>query len=182
MHAFQNDFTLECGFAAQFGHRSTNGSNQMGINTAAQSWSISEALSEAYRAFAQRFGADLLWQAFEALTTKREDTMAAHQALERDLDQYLWHALNAQGANLVIWMANARSKPDNADLLLHCAVRWWLARDDLHRKPAGTRVPCEYAPGSTDHSALQLLTQALYRGSAPDTEPPAAGPAPRTQR
>lgn len=147
----------------------------------ATGWTIPDALAVAFQAFTQRFGADLLWLAFEALTIKREDTMAEHQALERDLDQYLGHALNAQGANLVIWMANARSKPDNAELLLHCAVRWWRARDDLVRMPGGTRVPCVYAEGATDHVALQLLMQMLYRGSAPDTEPPATGPAPRTQ-
>jgi len=150
-------------------------------HTETTSWTVPEALGVAFQSFTQRFGADLLWQGFEALTTKREHTMAVHQALERDLDQYLGHALNAQGANLVIWMANARSKPDNAELLKHCAVRWWLARDDLLRKPAGTRVPCVYAEGATDHVALQVLTQMLYRGSAPDTEPPVTGQTPRTR-
>jgi len=153
----------------------------MKTNPVTPTWSVPEALSVAYTAFTQRFGTDLLWQAFEALTTKRENTMAEHKALERDLGQYLGHALNAQGANLVIWMANAKSNPDNADLLTHCAVRWWLARDDLLRKPSGTRVPCVYTEGSTDHVALQLLTQMLYRGSAPDTEPPAVAQTPRTR-
>lgn len=146
-----------------------------------QSWSIAEALAVTYTAFTQRFGADLLHQAFEALTTRPEDTMAEHQILGRDLGQYLGHALNAQGANLVIWMANAKSRPDNAALLLHCAVRWWLARDDLLRKPSGTRVPCVYAEGSSDHCTLQLLTQMLYRGSAPDTVLAVAARAPKTR-
>ena len=153
----------------------------MTTNAADQSWSIAEALAVAYTAFTQRFGADLLHQAFEALTTRPEDTMAEHQALARDLGQYLGHALNAQGVNLVIWMANAKSRPDNAALLLHCAVRWWLARDDLLRKPSGTRVPCVYAEGSSDHCTLQLLSQMLYRGSAPDTVPAAGGQIPTTQ-
>lgn len=146
-----------------------------------QTWSVPEALAVAYTAFTQRFGADLLWQAFEVLTTKRKDTMAEHKALERDLGQYLGHALNAQGADLVIWMANAKSRADNAELLLHCAVRWWLARDDLLRKPSGTCVPCVYAEGATDHVALQLLTQMLYRGSAPDTVPVEADQTPQTR-
>jgi hypothetical protein len=142
-------------------------------------WSVPEALAVAYTAFTQRFGAELLWQAFEELTLEPEQTMQDHHDLERDLDQYLGHALNAQGAGLVIWMANAKSKPDNAALLTHCAVRWWRARDDLARQPQGMRVPCEYAPGSKDHSALQLLRQMLYRGSAPDTVPGSTGKTPR---
>lgn len=144
-------------------------------------WSVPEALAVAYTAFTQRFGLELLWQAFEELTLEPEQTIQDHHDLERDLDQYLGHALNAQGAGLVIWMANAKSKPDNAALLTHCAVRWWRARDDLARQPQGMRVPCKYAHGSTDHNAHQLLAQMLYRGSAPDTETPVDGPAPRTQ-
>lgn len=140
-------------------------------------WSVPEALAVAYTAFTQRFGAELLHQAFEALTLDPQQTMEDQRDLARDLGQYLGHALNAQGAGLVIWMANAKSRPDNAALLLHCGVRWWLARDDLARKPPGTRVPCEYGPGSKEHSALQLLAEMLYRASAPDTTPPVAGPA-----
>ena len=153
----------------------------MKTNPAAQSWSAPEALAAAYTEFTLRFGADLLHQAFEALTLQPEKTKNDHKAIEDELGTYLAYPLNTHGAGLVIWMANAKSKPDNAALLLHCAVRWWLARDDLLRKPSGTRVPCVYAEGSKDHSALQLLTQMLYRGSAPDTEPPAAAQTPRTQ-
>ena len=153
----------------------------MNPETHPTSWSIAQALAVSFAAFTQRFGADLLWQAFEALTTEPERTMAAHMGLETAIDQYLPHALQAAGANLVIWMANAKSRPDNAALLLHCAVRWWLARDDLLRKPSGTRVPCVYAEGSSDHCTLQLLTQMLYRGSAPDTVLAVAARAPKTR-
>lgn len=133
------------------------------------SWSISQALAVAYSAFAKRFGADLLHQAFEALTTQAEHTHAAHLALEHDIDKYLQHALQASGASLVIWMANARADPAQADLLLHCGVRWWRARDDLLSRPARSRVPCMYAEGLEDHVSLQLLNQMLYRGAAPYT-------------
>ncbi len=154
----------------------------MADNTDKPSWSIPEALAVAYTAFTQRFGDDLLWQAFDALSTKPESTKAEHRAMGRDLDQYLGHALSAQGADLVIWMANARSCPDNVALLLHCGVRWWMARDDLLLQQASeARVPCNYAEGSTDHPGLQLLTQMLHRGSAPDTTPPAVAQTPRTQ-
>lgn len=133
------------------------------------SWSIAQALAVSFAAFTQRFGADLLWQAFEALTTEPERTMAAHMELEPAIDQYLPHALQAAGANLVIWMANARVDPQQAQLLLHCAVRWWRARDDLLTRPAKARVPCVYAEGLSDHVSLQLLNQMLYRGAAPYT-------------
>ena len=41
--------------------------------TQATSWSIAEALAVAYTAFAQRFGADLLHAAFDALTAHADD-------------------------------------------------------------------------------------------------------------
>lgn len=144
-------------------------------------WTIPEALAATYTEFTQRFGAELLWQAFEALTTQPEQTKAKHLALSKELGQYLAYPLNIHGDALVSWMTSAKSRPDNADLLTHCAVCWWLARDDLLRKPSGTRVPCVNAEGAKNHSALQLLTQMLYRGSAPDTKPPAAGPARATR-
>lgn len=153
----------------------------MKTTAAPESWTIPEALAVAYAEFTQRFGVELLWQAFEALTTKPAATLQEHQELADELDQYLGHALNAQGADLVIWMANAKSRPDNAALLLHCGVRWWRARDALANQPKGSRVPCVYAEGITEHVALQLLSQLLYRGSAPDTVPGAGGPAPRTR-
>lgn len=133
------------------------------------SWSIAQALAVSFLAFTQRFGADLLWQAFKALTTEPERTMAAHLALEPDIDVYLPHALQARGAGLVIWMANARADLQQAPLLLHCAVRWWRARDDLLGRPAQSRVLCVYAEGDSDHVSLQLLNQMLYRGAAPYT-------------
>ena len=141
----------------------------MNPETHPTSWSIAQALAVSFAAFTQRFGAALLWQAFEALTTEPERTMAAHMGLETAIDQYLPHALQAAGANLVIWMANARADPQQAQLLLHCAVRWWRARDDLLARPAKSRVPCVYAEGLSDHVSLQLLNQMLYRGAAPYT-------------
>lgn len=153
----------------------------MKITATPQSWSIPEALAVAYTEFTQRFGAELLYQAFEALTLQPEQTRTEHLVLGRELDKYLAYPLNTHGTELVAWMASAKGKPDNAALLLHCGVRWWRARDDLARKPNGTRVPCEYAPGSKNHSGLQLLAEMLYRGSAPDTKPPAAGQTPRTR-
>lgn len=140
-------------------------------------WSVPEALAVAYTEFAQRFGAELLHQAFEALTLDPKQTMHAHRALDRDMGNYISSVLDARGAALVEWLANARADRSQDAMLLDIGVRWWRARDDLARQPHGTRVPCTYAPGSTSlHSGLQLLTQMLYRGSAPDTEPPAAGP------
>lgn len=145
----------------------------MKTTAAPATWSVPEALAVAYTEFTQRFGAELLHQAFEALTLRRAQTMQVHRALARELDQYLVYPLNTHGAELVHWMASAKGTPDNADLLLHCGVRWWQAREDLLRKPAGTRV--------RNHSDLQVLAEMLYRGSAPDTEPPAAGQTPMTR-
>lgn len=141
-------------------------------------WSVPEALAVAYTEFTQRFGADLLHQAFAALTLQPEQTMQAHRALDRDMGNYISHVLDARDAGLLEWLANARADRSQDAMLLDIGVRWWRARDDLARQPHGTRVPCTYALGSTSlHSGLQLLVQMLHRGSAPDTTPPAAGPA-----
>ena len=139
--------------------------------TTKPSWTVPEALSVAYKAFAARFGADLLHQAFEALTLHPKQTMAMHRALRADMVTYLDYALDVRGAGLVVWMANARADLDQAPMLLDCAVRWWCARDAMLRLPLNTRVPCIYMEGLTAHSDLQLLEQMLRRASAPDTEP-----------
>lgn len=139
-------------------------------------WSVPEALAVAYAEFTQRFGADLLHHAFESLTLRPEKTMQAHHALDRDMGNYISSVLDARGAGLVEWLANARADSSQDAMLLDIGVRWWRARDDLARQPHGARVPCTSAPGSTSlHSGPQLLTQMLYRGSAPDTVPAAAG-------
>jgi hypothetical protein len=162
---------------AKFAHRNTKGVHTMKQPTEAAHWAVSEALAVAYTEFTQRFGAELLLQAFEALTLRPMETMATHRTLDRHMGNYISSVLDARGDGLTEWLTNARADRDQDAMLLDIGVRWWLARDDLARKPAGTRVPCEYAPGSTDHVSLQLLTQMLHRGSAPDTNPPAAGPA-----
>lgn len=144
----------------------------------ATSWTVPEALAVAYTEFTRRFGADLLAQAFAALTLQPVKTMQAHRALDRDMGDYISSVLDAHGAALQEWLANARADREQDAMLQDIGVRWWRARDDLARKPAGTRVPCTYAPGSTSlHSGLQLLIQMLHRGSAPDTTPPAVDPA-----
>jgi len=145
----------------------------------ADSWSVPQALVVAYEAFTQRFGADLLWQAFEALTVQHRATLREHAALDRDLGQYLDHALTARGAELVVLLANSRSEPQAALLLLHCGVRWWRARDDLLRRSGPkVRVPKVYAEGMNEHVSLQLLSQMLYRGAAPDTAAVGGDPSP----
>ena len=149
----------------------------MKTNAAPDTWSVPEALAVAYTEFTQRFGAELLHQAFATLTLKPEQTMQAHRTLDSDMGNYISSVLDARGAGLVEWLTTARADRSQDAMLLDIGVRWWRARDDLARKAHGTRVPCEYAPGSTSlHSGLQLLIQMLHRGSAPDTTPPAAGP------
>lgn len=138
-----------------------------------ESWTIPEALAVAYAEFTQRFGADLLPKAFEALTLRPTQTLQVHQALDRDMGNYISSVMDARGAALIEWLAHARTDRDQDAMLLDIGVRWWRARDDLARKPVGTRVPCTYAPDSTSlHSGLQLLVQMLHRGSSPDTSPP----------
>lgn len=134
-----------------------------------RSWSIHEALAIAYQEFSNRFGADLLWAAFDLLTRDRERTLAEHAELETELDQYLGHAMHQAGSKGDIWISKARTDEGQTALLLQAAVRWWCARDDLLSRPAQSRVPCEYAEGNTDHVNLQLLAQMLYRGRAPYT-------------
>lgn len=133
------------------------------------SWSIHEALAIAYEEFANRFGPDLLWRAFELLTRDREASLEAHAHIAAELDQYLGHALNQSGSRGDLWISKARDDEGQMVLLLHAAVRWWLARDDLLSRPAQSRVACEYAQGLSEHVNLQLLTQMLYRGRAPYT-------------
>lgn len=149
----------------------------MQSNTPTQSWTVPEALAVAYREFTQRFGADLLHQAFEALTLHGTHTMQVHHALDADMGNYLSSVLDARGAGLTEWLANARADRTQDAMLLDIAVRWWRARDDLAREPAGTLVPCTYEPGATGlHSGHQLLSQMLYRASAPDTAPHSTAP------
>lgn len=133
------------------------------------SWSIHEALAIAYEEFTKRFGPDLLWRAFDLLTREREAALEAHAQITSELDQYLGRALNQSGSRGDLWMSSARSDEGQLVLLLHAAVRWWLARDDLLSRPVQSRVPCQYAEGLSEHVNLQLLTQMLYRGRAPYT-------------
>ena len=133
------------------------------------SWSIHEALAIAFTAFTERFGEDTLWRAFEALTLRREATLAQHAELADELERYLQYPLNMRGSELDLWMAKARKAEDQTLLLVHAGVRWWLARDDLLSRPAHARVPHVYAEGMSDHVSLQLLKQVLYRGRAPYT-------------
>ncbi|WP_087863754.1 hypothetical protein [Comamonas thiooxydans] len=134
-----------------------------------QSWSIHEALAVAFTAFTERFGADVLWRAFEELTQRREATLAQHAELTDELEDLLQRLLNQRGSELDLRVAKARTEADEAWLLLHAGVRWWQARDDLLSRPAHARVPHIYAEGMTDHVSLQLLKQVLYRGRAPYT-------------
>lgn len=134
----------------------------------AGSWSIHEAVAVSYQAFAERFGVDLLWCAFDALTRERDATLAKHGQLDYDIGKYLQWPLNLEGDALASWMKAARADPEQTILLLHIGVRWWLSREDLLSLPARSRVPCEYAPGDESPFSLQLLSQMLYRGRAPD--------------
>lgn len=136
---------------------------------APSSWSIHEALAIAFEEFTTRFGADLLWSAFELLAHDRDGTLAVHMQIEAELDQYLGHALNQIGSAGDVWISSARADDAQVVLLLHAAVRWWRARDDLLNRPAQSRVPCQYAEGESAHVNLQLLSQMLYRGRAPYT-------------
>lgn len=133
-------------------------------------WTIPEALAAAYQAFSTRFGQDALAQAFEALTMAPQATKLENRRIGRTLDQYISHAINVHGREQVTWLSSALADADQAPLLLHAGVRWWLARDDLLRKPPGTLVPKQYMEGLKDHVSLQLLGQMLYRGAAPDTD------------
>ena len=133
------------------------------------SWSIHEALAVAFTAFTERFGEDVLWRAFEELALRREVTLAQNAEMADELERYLQHPLNQRGSGLDLWVAKARTDAQQALLLVHAGVRWWLARDDLLSRPAHARVPHIYAEGMTDHVSLQLLKQMLYRGRAPYT-------------
>lgn len=133
------------------------------------SWSIHEAIAVAFTEFSERFGEDVLWRAFAELTQHRETIMAQQAELGGELDSYLQYPLNKFGSELDLWMAKARADDEQAWLLVHAGVRWWLARDDLLSRPAQSRVPCSYAEGETVHVNLQLLKQMLYRGAAPYT-------------
>ena len=134
------------------------------------SWSIHEALNVAFHEFAVRFGPDLLWKAFGALTRDYEGVMAEHHRAQVDIDQYLRHPLVKNGSDLDLWISAARADADQAALLLHVAVRWWRARDDLLSRPAHARVPWSLGQdGMKGQVSLQLLAQMLYRGRAPYT-------------
>ena len=137
--------------------------------TTPHSWGIHEALAVAFTAFTERFGEDTLWHAFEALTLRREATLAQHAELADELERYLQHPLNMRGSELDLWVAKARADTEQALLLVHAGVRWWQARDDLLSRPAHARVPRVYAEGMSEHVSLQLLKQMLYRGRAPYT-------------
>lgn len=133
-------------------------------------WTITEALGVAYEAFSTRFGPEALAAAFEALTLEPQATRLENRRLGRDLDQYISHAIGVFGREQVTWLSNALADPDQAALLMHAGVRWWLARDDLLRKPPSALVRKQYAEGMKAHFSLQLLGQMLHRGAAPDTD------------
>lgn len=134
------------------------------------SWSLHEAIAVAFSAFTERFGQETLWHAFEALALRREATLAQHAELAHELGRWLQYPLNEGGSGLDMWVANTRANVDEAPLLLHAGVRWWLARDELLSRPAQARVPHVFAEGKTAaHISLSLLKQMLYRGCAPDT-------------
>lgn len=143
-----------------------------------ETWSVDEAIAQAYQEFGARFGADLLWRAFELLTLDRKAVLVRHEVLAADIDQYLQYPLNLEGASLAEWMAEARAAPTQGELLLHVGVRWWRARDHMLLLPADIRVPCVYAEGLGAQVSLQLLSQMLYRGKSPETTPPLPGRTP----
>lgn len=133
------------------------------------SWSLHEALAVAFTAFTERFGQDTLWRAFEALTLRREATLAQHAELVHELGRWLQYPLELGGSELETWMANARADADQEPLLVHAGVRWWQARDELLSRPAHARVTFVRKEWTLDHVSLQLLKQMLYRGHAPNT-------------
>ncbi len=132
-------------------------------------WSIHEAIAVSMAEFTNRFGDDILWSAFRLLTLNRDATLAEHAILADELDGYLKYPLNEVGSTLDLWMAKARTDANQAQLLVHAGIRWWLARDDLLSRPSHSRVPCDYSEGELGHFSLQLLSQMLYRGRAPYT-------------
>lgn len=134
-----------------------------------ETWFVHDAIGVSFDAFVKRFGSDLLWQAFERMTRDRLATLVLHGRYAHDLDQYLGQPLEKEGADLVVWMANARLDPVQADLLILIGVRWWMARDDMLTLPPMTKIPKIYNENSSKHVSLQLLTQMLYRGAAPDS-------------
>ena len=134
------------------------------------SWTVHEALAVAFQEFEQRFGSDLLWPAFEALTSRRAEVMREQVAIERELNQFLQYPLNKRGADLDLWISKARCAEDQAGLLLHIGVRWWRARDAMLALPNGTTVPQMWEVEG--HVSLSLLKQMLYRADAPHTNQP----------
>ncbi len=153
----------------------------MGMTNSA-TWSAQEAIEVAYGEFSRRVGADVLWQAFDALMHEGAALLAEHAAWADDIDSYLQWPLNLSGADLVVWVSNARGDSASRRLLTHVGLRWWRARDDLMRREPGTRVSQIHVDGSTDHVSLHLLRQMLYRGAAPDTEPPVLRPSRGSRR
>lgn len=134
------------------------------------SWTVQEALAVAFREFDMRFGADLLWPAFEALASRRDEVLLEQATIEPELNQFLQYPLNKRGADLDLWISKARCTEDQAVLLLHVGVRWWRARDAMLALPAGTAVP---QMGDVEgHVSLSLLKQMLYRADAPHTIQP----------
>lgn len=134
------------------------------------SWTVQEALSVAYREFDLRFGADLLWPAFDALMHRRSEVLLAQAGIESELNQFLQYPLNKRGTDLDLWISKARSTEDQAELLLHIGVRWWRARDAMLALSDGTTVP--QMTDVEGHVSLSLLKQMLYRADAPHTNQP----------
>lgn len=142
----------------------------MRANEHTSSWTVHEALAVAFQEFDLRFGADLLWPAFEALATRRAEVLLEQAAIEPELNQFLQYPLNKRGADLDLWVSKARGTEDQAVLLLHIGVRWWRARDAMLALPVGTTVP---QMGDVEgHVSLSLLKQMLYRADSPHTNQP----------
>ncbi len=131
------------------------------------SWTVQQALAVAFREFDLRFGSDLLWRAFEALTNRRAEVLAAQATIEPELNQFLQYPLNKRGADLDLWISKARCSADQAELLLHIGVRWWRAHEAMQALPIGTTVP--QVTDVECHVSLSLLKQMLYRADAPHT-------------
>ncbi len=146
------------------------------------SWSISEAVTESYEEFGRRFGRDLIGSAFDIICRDPFGTSALHLKMSREIDESLRHMLNTSAEGQTIWMANARSSPGDLQLLQHIGVRWVYARDHMVSLPWDTVVPRRNVEGLGDHFSLQVLKQMLYRGAAPDTEPPYPGSAQQSQQ
>lgn len=132
-------------------------------------WSVHEAIAVSFDEFSRRYGADLLWKAFQSLTRNHDAILREHTKLEADIGKFTQFALYIDEAKLDGWVSETRHDDYGIKMLHHMGIRWWLSRDDLMTRPPQTRVPCVYTEGMSGHVSLQLLRQMLYRGRAPYT-------------